>query len=86
MILGNRMCPYNRVVTPEKLAELSQAIQKAIDARNAAIVQAAAAGIPKTVVCEATGLTKEQVRRIERAGGAPKRAAGRPPGTGKATD
>ena len=80
------MCLYNRVVTPEKLAKLSQAVddaeqtvKDAIAARNTAIVQAAIEGIPKPTVCEATGLTGEQVRRIERAGAAPKRAAGRPP-------
>lgn len=72
-------------MTPKKLTELSQAIDyarqsvdNAIAARDAAIVQAAQEDIPKLEVCEATGLTKEQVRRIERAGGAPKRAAGRP--------
>lgn len=68
-------------MTPERLTELSRIARTAIDERNAAIVQAAHEGLPKHVVVQATGLSKEQVRKIERAGGAPKRPAGRPPGT-----
>lgn len=92
LILGTHTCLYTRPVTPEKLAELSRAIsnaeqdlKNAIATRNEAIVQAAVDRVPKDAVCEATGLTKEQVRRIERAGGAPKRDAGRPTGTKRAT-
>lgn len=68
-------------MTPEELRRLSKAVQEAQDDRDAAIVQAARERIPKPVVCEATGLSKERIRRIERDGGAPKRDAGRPHGT-----
>ena len=85
VILGNIMCPYNEGMTPERLAELARAARTtlaahndAIAARNAAIVEAARHNIPKPSVVEATGLTKEQIRRIERDGGAPHRQAGRP--------
>ena len=83
--LDNSMCPYNEGMTPERLAELARtarttlaAHNDAVAARNAAIVEAARQNIPKPAVVEATGLTKEQVRRIEREGGAPHRQAGRP--------
>lgn len=65
-------------MTPEELARLSKAVQDALVARDAAIVRAAEERMPKPIVCKATGLSKERVRRIERAGGAPKRDAGRP--------
>lgn len=72
------MCPYNRGMDPARIAELSHIARTAIAERNAAIIEAAHEGIPKHVVVDATGLTKEQVRKIERAGNAPKRPAGRP--------
>lgn len=73
-------------MTPEELTRLSKAIQEAQDNRDAAIVQAARERIPKHVVCEATGLSKERIRRIEREGRAPKRDAGRPHGTTRAKE
>jgi hypothetical protein len=61
-----------------ELSRLTLAVETATAARDAAIVQAAREGIPKDIVLDATGLSKERIRQIERAGGAPKRAAGRP--------
>lgn len=72
-------------MTPSKLAELTQAIADAGAARDAAIVTAAMEGMSQLDICAATGLSQVQVRRIERAGGVPRRAAGRPPGTAKRT-
>lgn len=61
-----------------ELRRRSQAARDALAARDAAIVQAAREGLPKDTVLDATGLSKERVRQIERAGGVPPRKAGRP--------
>jgi hypothetical protein len=61
-----------------ELKRLARAVNAATTARDAAIVQAAREGIPKSIVLEATGLSKERIRQIERAGGVPPRKAGRP--------
>lgn len=61
-----------------ELQRLTRAAETATTARDAAIVQAAREGLPKAVVLDATGLSKERVRQIERAGGVPPRKAGRP--------
>jgi DNA-directed RNA polymerase specialized sigma24 family protein len=65
-------------MTPETLTKLTKAINDASATRNAAIVQAALEGMTRADICAATGLSDEQVRRIERAGNVPPRAAGRP--------
>jgi hypothetical protein len=64
-----------------ELRRLTVAAKEALDARDAAIVQAAHEGLSKEIVLEATGLSKERVRQIERSGGAPPRPAGRPRGS-----
>jgi len=64
---------------PTELRELAQAARDALAARDAAIVQAAREGLGKDLVLEATGLSKERVRQIERAAGVPPRAPGRRP-------
>lgn len=78
--------PYTCGMTPEELRRLSKAVHEAQRDRDAAIVQAAEERIPKHIVCDATGLSKERIRRIERAGGAPKREAGRPVGAKQDAD
>jgi len=65
-------------MTPGKLAELSKATANAIAARDAAIVAAALGGMSREDIREATGLSDTQLRRIEREGGVPPRAPGRP--------
>jgi hypothetical protein len=85
MIFDPKTCLYSGEVTPDELRHRTAAVHDALAARDAAIVQAAHERIPKPVVMEATGLSKEHLRRIERAGGAPHRAAGRPP-VAKTTD
>lgn len=67
-------------MTPAKLAKLTQAIDAAIAARDAAIVTAANEGMSRADICAATGLSDGHVRRIERAGDVPPRSPGRPPG------
>jgi hypothetical protein len=61
-----------------QLRKLSQAARDALTARDVAIVQAAREGLRKDTVLEATGLSKERVRQIERDGGVRPRKAGRP--------
>lgn len=54
-------------VTPEQLTELTEAIPAARAARDAAIVKAAREGMRQRDIVAATGLNREQVRRIVRA-------------------
>jgi hypothetical protein len=61
-----------------ELKRLTRAVNAATTARDAAIVQAAREGIPKNIVLEATGLSKERIRQIERAADVPPRKPGRP--------
>jgi hypothetical protein len=77
-------------MTPEELTRLKHEADLATaeaDRRTAAlhagIVEAARDRIPKDTVRKITGLSKERVRVIERAGGAPTREAGRPHGSGR---
>jgi hypothetical protein len=67
-------------MTPARLTKLTQAIDTAIAARDAAIVAAATEGMDRAEICAATGLSAGHVRRIERAGGVPERKPGRRPG------
>jgi len=70
---------------PDELTRLSitaeeaqQAATAAIRARDRAIVTAAEEGMPQPVIIEATGLSRDRIRIIERAGGVPERKRGRP--------
>jgi len=65
-------------MTLQKLTKLAAAVADSIAARDAAIVAAAKEGWDQRDICNATGLSAVQVRRIERAGGLPPRKAGRP--------
>jgi hypothetical protein len=78
MILDKKSGPILVSMDATELRNLSQAARDALAARDAAIVQAAHEGLRKDIVLEATGLSKERIRQIERAGGVPPRKAGRP--------
>lgn len=56
-------------ITPEQLTDLADAVPAALRARDAAIVDATRQGMKQTTIVGATGLSREQVRRIVRAAG-----------------
>jgi DNA-directed RNA polymerase specialized sigma24 family protein len=66
-------------MTPADLKRLADAAASALAERDAAIVQAALEEVPQADIADATGLTQERVRQIERKGGAPRRKRGRRP-------
>lgn len=63
---------------PAELTRLAEAATEATRARDAAIVTAALDGMPQPDIIAATGLSRDRIRVIERAGGVPPRRRGRP--------
>lgn len=57
----------------DSLAAARQAEADAVRDLHEAVAEAARTGTPQTTICAATGLTREQVRRITRAAGIPPR-------------
>jgi len=71
---------------PDELTRLSiaaeqaqQAATAAIRVRDQAIIAAALEDMPQPVIIEATGLSRDRIRIIEREGGVPQRKRGRRP-------
>lgn len=64
-----------------ELAARARAARESRTALHDGIVAAALDEMPQPAIAEATGLSIAQIRRIERAGGVPPRAAGRPRNT-----
>lgn len=62
---------------PAELRELAVAAREALARRDAAILQAAREDLPQIDIAEATGLSKERIRQMERQGGVPPRRQGR---------
>jgi propanediol dehydratase small subunit len=69
---------YTWRMTPQELTRRAQVAADAIRERDAAIIEAALEGMPQPDIIEATGLSRNRVRVIEREGGAPPRKRGRP--------
>jgi hypothetical protein len=64
--------------TLKALAERSDRAARAIEERDAMIVALALADVPRADLCEASGLSDDRVRVIERQGDVPPRKRGRP--------
>lgn len=63
-------------ITLDELARRSRIAATASAERDTAIVELALAGTARADLCAASGLSDDQVRRIERKGGVPARKRG----------
>lgn len=70
---------YTGGMTPDELRALADHATTANDALRAGIIQAAREDMPQADICRATGLSREGLRKIERAAGLPARRQGRRP-------